>query len=365
MSITAENSKSITDNFNKLNRVVVEDSRFKWLGITLIFPLVFLNGWLGFKFLQYCQPLVTIFLLAGLLAFILNYPVSILQRRGVKRTFAVASVFIFTLLVVTALGVTLIPVVLQQFHEMMKLLPQWVDSGEQKIQVVHDWAISHGLNVNVNQIYTKVTDRLPDELQFLTNNIFQIVVEALDSISEAIITVVLTFYFLIDGERLWNGTFKRLPFNSSQKIQQSLQKNFQNYLIAQLALGLLEGVSLTIVLFLLKVPFALLFGLGVGISCIIPFGDVVGLSAVTLIIAVHHFGLALKVLAVAVVVDQIIDQAIAPRLLGSITGLRPIWVLISLLVFTYTGGLLGLLIAVPVAGFIKDAVDGFPGYSNN
>ena len=58
-----------------------------------------------------------------------------------------------------------------------------------------------------------------------------------------------------------------------------------------------------------------------------------------------------------VIIDQLIDQAIAPRLLGSFTGLRPIWVIISLLLGTYVGGILGLLIAVPFAGFIKDTVD--------
>jgi predicted PurR-regulated permease PerM len=67
-----------------------------------------------------------------------------------------------------------------------------------------------------------------------------------------------------------------------------------------------------------------------------------------------------KVAAVAVVIDQVIDQAIAPRLLGRFTGLRPVWVLVALLVGTKIGGLLGLLVAVPLASFIKSAADGFP-----
>ncbi len=86
---------------------------------------------------------------------------------------------------------------------------------------------------------------------------------------------------------------------------------------------------------------------------------------VTLIIASHNFWLAVKILAVAIIIDQLIDQAIAPRLLGRFTGIRPVWVIISLLVGTYVGGLLGLLIAVPVAGFIKDAADGFVSLSGD
>jgi predicted PurR-regulated permease PerM len=109
----------------------------------------------------------------------------------------------------------------------------------------------------------------------------------------------------------------------------------------------------------------LLFGLGVGLLSLIPFGDVVSIALITLIIATHDFWLAVKVVAVAAVIDQLIDQAIAPRILGKFTGLRPIWVLISLFVGTYVGGLLGLLIAVPFAGFIKDAADGFVGISGD
>jgi predicted PurR-regulated permease PerM len=170
---------------------------------------------------------------------------------------------------------------------------------------------------------------------------------------------VLTFYLLLDGPRIWEGLFKKLPGNFAQQVSQSIQQNFQNYLIGQGTLALLMGVSETLMFLAFQVQFALLFGLGVGLLSLIPFGDVVSLVVITFIIATHDFWLAVKVFAVAVVIDQLIDQAIAPRLLGRFTGLRPIWVLIALLVGTNVGGVLGLLIAVPVAGFIKDAADGF------
>ncbi|MFH7026473.1 MAG: AI-2E family transporter [Heteroscytonema crispum UTEX LB 1556] len=331
----------------------------QWLIITLLFPLVFLNGWLVFKFFQYFQPLVITFVLATLLAFILNYPVSILEKRGIKRNLAVTLVFISTLVILIALGITLVPIVLQQFHEMAKLLPQWIDSSEQKFETLNDWAVNHGLKVNFGNIFTQITDRLPNEFEFFADKLLSLVRDTIDSLSEALITVVLTFYFLLDGGRLWQGIFKKLPLNIGQQVRQSLHQNFQNYLIGQIVLALMMGVSLTLMFLVLQVPFALLFGLGVGLLSLIPFGDVVSIALITLIIASHDFWLAVKVVAVATVIDQLIDQAIAPRILGKFTGLRPIWVLISLFVGTYIGGLLGLLIAVPFAGFIKDATDGF------
>jgi len=348
----------------KLIMTVSLNQLLKWLIITLLFPLIFLNGWLVFRFFQYFQPLVTTFVLATLLAFILNYPVSILEERGVKRSYAIGLVFFSTIIILGALGITLVPIVLVQFHEMVQQLPQWIDSNEQKLQILNDWAINHSLKVNFSQIFTQITDRLPNELEFLGDKIFSVILDAIDSISEALITIVLTFYLLADGKRIWDGIFKKLPLSFGHKVRQSIHKNFQNYLIGQVALALLMGVSLTIVFLVFKVPFALLFGLGVGILSLIPFGDVVSLAVITLIIASHDFWLAVKVLAASVVIDQLIDQAIAPRLLGSFTGLRPIWVLVSLLVGTYIGGLLGLLIAVPIAGFIKDAADNFVSISD-
>ncbi len=331
----------------------------RWLIFTLLFPLVFLNGWLAFLLVKSLQPVVTILVLATLLAFVLNYPVSILQQRGVKRGYAVALVFILALVIVVALGITLLPIVLEQFNDMAKVLPQWIDSSEEKLQILNDWFSRHKLNVNLSQLLTQITNKLPNELEFISDKLLSIIIDTIDSISESLITVVLTFYLLLDGPRIWEAIFKKLPGNVAQDISQSIQQNFQNYLIGQGSLALLMGFSVTLLFLAFQVQFGLLFGLGVGLLSLIPFGDVVSLIVITFIIATHDFWLAAKVFAVAVVIDQLIDQAIAPRLLGKFTGIRPIWVLIALLVGTNVAGVLGLLVAVPIAGFIKDVADGF------
>ncbi|MBW4564362.1 MAG: AI-2E family transporter [Mojavia pulchra JT2-VF2] len=340
----------------------------KWLILALLFPLVFLNGWLAFRFFEYFQPIVTIFVLSTLLAFILNYPVSVLQERGLKRSYAVGIVFTLTLVILIAVGITLLPIVLEQFHEIVKLLPQWIDSSEEKIKNINDFVLSQNVKINFSQMLAQITEHLPNELEYLADRILSIIRDTIDSVSEAIVTVVLTFYLLLDGPRIWDSIFQKLPWSFSQKIRQSLQQNFQNYLIGQVSLAFLMGVSETLMFLGFQIQFALLFGLGVGTLSLIPFGDVVSLVLITLIIASHDFWLAVKIFAVAFVIDQLIDQAIAPRLLGRFTGIRPIWVIISLLVGTYIGGVLGLLIAVPLAAFIKDIADGFvsiSGYSKN
>lgn len=337
----------------------------KWLIFTLLFPAIFLNGWLALRLFQYFQPLITILVLASLLAFILNYPVSGWETRGVRRNYAVALVFISTLVMLVALGIILLPNILEQFHEIATLLPQWIDSSETKLKSLNDWALGQRLKVNLGEILIQITNRLPSELEFLSDKLLSIIIDTIDSISEGLVTVVLTFYFLVDGARIWELFFKKIPWSISQKISKSIQHNFQNYLIGQLSLALLMGFSQTLMFLAFQIKFALLFGLGVGILSLIPFGDVLSLIIITLVTATHDFWLAIKVLVVAIIIDQLIDQAIAPRLLGKFTGLRPVWVIISLLIGTYTAGLLGLLIAVPIAGFIKDVLEDFASLSED
>ncbi|MBD2295867.1 AI-2E family transporter [Anabaena sphaerica FACHB-251] len=329
----------------------------KWLILTLLFPLIFLNGWLLFLLLQYFQPLVTTLILAVLLAFILNYPVSVIQRWGIKRNYAVTLVVLATVIILAAVGIILIPIILEQFHEMAKLLPQWIEDSSAKLQKLNIWVFGQRWQLDLSQILTNIINRLPNELEYISDKLFSLIVNTIDSISEALITVVLTIYLLIDGERIVEGLLKKLPGNFGQAVKNSLQQNFQNYLIGQISLALLMGFSQTLMFLVFRVQFGLLFGLGVGILSLIPFGDVVSLIIIISIIASHDFWLAVQILAVAVVIDQLIDQAIAPRLLGKFTGIRPIWVIISLLMGTYIAGVLGLLIAVPVAGVIKDTVD--------
>ncbi|MBK1986556.1 AI-2E family transporter [Sphaerospermopsis aphanizomenoides BCCUSP55] len=337
----------------------------KWLILTLLFPLIFLNGWLLLSLLQYFQPLVTTLVLAILLAFILNYPVSVVQQWGMKRNYAVTLVVLLTVIILAAVGITLIPNILQQFHEMVKLLPQWIETSVAKLQNLNIWFFGQRWQLDLSQIFTNIINRLPNELEYISDQLFSLIINTIDSISETLITGVLTIYLLIDGERIVEGFLKKLPVEFGQAVKHSLQQNFQNYLIGQISLALLMGISQTLMFLVFRVQFGLLFGLSVGIFSLIPFGDVVSLIVIILIVASHDFWLAVKILVVAVVIDQLIDQAIAPRLLGKFTGIRPIWVIISLLVGTYIAGVLGLLIAVPVAGVIKDTIDAISGEVEN
>ncbi len=336
------------DSFRKLSRLLV---------LGLILPLAVLNGWVLIQVFQYFQPLVNIFVLAILLSFILNYPVQLIEKLGIRRIYAVISIALLTVVILVVAGLTLIPHLLEQFSVMVQQLPESIDAARVQLQFLDKWATRHHLPFSLSQLVTQITSRLGSELQTIAGEIFTKAVYTIDSISAAVVVVVLALYLLLDGVRIWSGIFQKLPHRFAVQMQEALQQNFQNYLIAQLSLASLIGFSMTIAFFALKVPFALLFGVVLAIMAVVPFGDIVGFTLISLFVASQNFWLGVNVLVVAIAIDQLIDQAVAPRLLGGFTGLRPLWVLVSLLVGTKILGLLGLITAVPIAGFIKRTVD--------
>jgi predicted PurR-regulated permease PerM len=89
---------------------------------------------------------------------------------------------------------------------------------------------------------------------------------------------------------------------------------------------------------------------------LIPFGGSVGIALTTSLVSLQDVSMGLRVLIAAVIVQQILENLIAPRILGSFTGLNPVWILISVLTGARIGGLLGVIVAVPCAVVIKSII---------
>ena len=203
----------------------------------------------------------------------------------------------------------------------------------------------------------QIIDRLKSQLQSITEKALNIALFTVTSLIDWLLTIVLTFYLLQHGDDLWTSLLSWLPTQFRQPFSQTLSQSFQKFFLGQLILATSLGSSLTLAFLWLRVPFGLLFGLTIGTIALVPFGGSVGIALVTLLVALRDFWLGVKVLTTALLVQQIIENIVAPRVLGSITGLNPVWVFISILTGARVGGLLGVIIAVPTAVVIKTALE--------
>jgi predicted PurR-regulated permease PerM len=329
----------------------------RWLSIGLAFPLIFLNGWLLFLLAQQLEPLVSILITATLIAFLLDYPIRFLQKLGVKRIWSVALVFLIFVLIVSALVLVLGPLVLRQANELITRLPDWIKSGQQQLKSLETWATDQQLPIDVSSNITQLVERLSLTLRSLTSQLISLTLSAISSIVNIFLTLVFAIFLVLRGESLWNGILGWLPPRWNDQIRNSLPQNFEGYIAGQATIAVILSVSQTIVLVVLGAPLTLLFGLMIGTASLIPFGGTTAILTVSLLLALQNFWLGVKVLIVAEIVLQINENFVGPRILGEITGLNPVWTLISLFLGVKLGGVLGLIIAVPFASFIKGTTD--------
>lgn len=331
------------------------------LAISLAAPLTVLNAWALSSIFSYFQSLLVVLIVASLFAFILNYPVSWLQRRGTQRTQAAIIVFLLALLGVLVLGVTLLPLAIGQAQQLVVRLPEWFDSGQRQLVMLDQRLTDLGVPISLDGIIIQINDRLKGQLQIIAgkalNLTLDLAVFTVAKLIDVLLTVISTFYLLQHGDEVWENIIGWLPDRIQQPFSTTLRLSFQNYFLGQIISSTCMAFGLTSSFLLLKVPFGLLFGLTIGLMALVPFGGSVGIALVTFLVGLRDIGTAFQVLAVALIVQQIVENGIAPRVLGSVTGLNPFWVFVSILTGARVGGFLGVVVAVPTAVLVREALD--------
>ncbi|AKE63447.1 Permease [Microcystis aeruginosa NIES-2549] len=329
----------------------------RWLRLSLVFPLLFLNGWLLFQLFSYLEPLVSIFVTASLLAFVLDVPIKLLQRRGVNRSGSIAIVFLIALLILIVLGLILIPQIVEQLSSLINSLPQWIESGTEQIQNLEKWDKTQKYAIYIEQSITQLSERLTNVLQTLSTQLLSFVLGTINSILNILFVLVLTVFLVLYGEQIWEGILSWIPSPWNLKLRTIIRQTFETYFAGQTILAGILSLAQIFVFVILKVDYALLFGVAIGITTLIPFASAFTIIGISTLLMFQDFWLGLKVLTLTIIVGQINDNVIAPRLMGGMIGLNPVWIILSLFIGGKVAGILGLLIAVPIASVLKSTID--------
>jgi predicted PurR-regulated permease PerM len=328
-----------------------------WLKLWLLFPLFFLNGWLLLLLIDYLQPFIVILVLSAIFAFLLNLPAQFLQKRGVLRPWARAIVLSIALLGLGGTALTIGPLIVEQLSALVANLPQLVESGDNQLQALKNFAIAQNLPIDLTDLLNRAIDRLGSVFQLASSQLLNVLTGTISSLINILSFLVLTLFMIIGGESAWDGIFSWLPSPWNETLQESIQTTFRRYFGTQALLAGLIGMAQTLSLILFGIPYAVLFGVMIGLTTLVPYASAFTIMLVSIIVALQDFGLGVKVLIAAIAIGQVNDILISPRLMGETIGLNPIWLIAALFVGGRVGGVLGLLVAVPVASVIKSTAD--------
>jgi predicted PurR-regulated permease PerM len=319
--------------------------------------LILVTGWATLYALSYVGELISILLTAALIAFLLNYAVAVVQT-FLPRSVAAVLVYLGAAVAVVFIALTLVPPVFNQGRQLVTNLPLLLEQGQQQLASFQDWSVAHKLPFDVRILASQLLARVQAQAEAIASTGLGLVVGTFNWFLDFILILVISFYMLIDGDRVWRGLTSFLSAKIRDELTQSLQRNLQRFVTGQLLLGLFMAIILTPAFWVLNVPFFLLFAVVIGLLEVIPFiGASLGIATVVIVVAFIDWWLALEVLGVAIALQQVKDNVIAPRIMGNLTGLSPVIIFVSLLLGGQVGGLLGVILAIPLTGVVKSLAE--------
>lgn len=312
------------------------------------FLLFIACGWAILQVLTYFESIITIFSFAAIIAFLLSYPVRWLSR-FLPYSVAATLVFLLSLLIVIIFTATLGIRILSQGQQLIDNIIASLNSLYPQFTQLETFLRERNLQVNLNVVRETIREQIFTGISYIITNLQGF----LTNLLTLIIIAVVAFYMLLDGNRLWNFIVKILPKYQRHQFTRIVKRNFLGFFRGQLLLCLFLTTSTFIIFVVLQVPFPLILSLIAGIFDLIPgIGATLGVGFITLIVLAQNVWLALKVLAACILLQQIQDNLISPRIMQNTVQISPVIVFLALLFGAKVAGLLGIFLSIPIAGVI-------------
>ncbi len=304
---------------------------------------------LGLWFLYLIREVAVMMFAAVILYTVLRSAVSWLEGKRMPRGLSVLLIYIVLLAVLAGIIGLVVPPVAREVGELVQDLPILWNSAMDKFSDIRSYTQEQGFYSNIQELFSALEGWLTNA----SRGIFSGIMSLFGGIASFLIILVMTFYLLTEERaikkffetvipRPYQGVF----FNLAGLFQQKMQGWAKGSLVLMMVIFLLIYIGLTI----LQVPYALVLALLAGILEIVPYIGPLTSAIPILFLAFTQSPLTgLLTLALIVVVQQLENHLIAPKVMKQAVGLNPIVSIISVIAGAKLAGFVGVLLAIPVA----------------
>ncbi|HEY9629105.1 MAG TPA: AI-2E family transporter [Coleofasciculaceae cyanobacterium] len=307
--------------------------------VLLRYLLLFGCGWITVVLVNYFYTTIALFTAAGIFAALLNYPVAWLSRY-LPRGLAIALSFMGAIALLAGL-ITIIG--LEVMNQGQELLAQLQEALKQQNFLPFQDILNQ---LDISRVFGTLQTGLASGLS-LVQSIFS-------GVFTGIFGAVISLYMLIDGEKLWHLFLRLVPAHSRDRFAQTFRQSFLGFLRGQLVLMVFLASASFIAFSLLGVNYSLILAVIIGILDAVPgVGATLGVLVVTLLVLASQGGaIAFKVVIACVLLQQLQDNVVHPKVMGDVLELNPVILFLALFIGERVAGLLGVFLAIPIAGMI-------------
>ena len=288
------------------------------------------------------------------LAVALGPAVDLYERRGhLPRGVAILFVYLTILGAIVGLGLLVVPPIVNGVNHFVGKVPTYVQDLR-KNKTVRKYDNKYHVTQKLNEEAKKLPSRLGTAASALTS----VTVGVFSAIFQLVTVLVLTFFFLLDGKRIVAWGLRQLPEERAVRVRSVMLDVYEatsGYVAGNLIISVIAGTGTYIVLRILGVPFAVPLSVLMAFLDLIPLvGATIGGVGIGIVAAIADFPTALIVWAIYFIVyQQIENNILQPVIYRRTVALHPLVVLIAVLIGGSQLGVLGALIAIPVAAGLQ------------
>jgi len=329
--------------------------------VTLFLLLLF-----GVATIYFLGNLIAPLLAAIVIAYLLDWPVAMLCRWHINRTAATSVVLLLFISLMALMAVSLLPNIWRQSLNLLKELPSMLNQAQSYLLTLPD-AYPELFDVVMIEslLQTIRANLLSTGESLLTASLLSLIgIAAL--LVYAILVPLLVFFILKDKQQLLGSVERFLPDNRQLAVQVWTEMNAQivNYIRGKVMEILIVGIVSYLVFEVLGLNYALLLGVLVGLSVLIPY---IGAAAATVPVAMvglfqwgwtAQFGYLMAAYAIIQALD---GNVLVPVLFSEAVNLHPIAIIIAVLVFGGLWGFWGVFFAIPLATLVKAVINAWVG----
>lgn len=302
-----------------------------------------------------------------LIVFLLKGPVNMLVRRGLKRTWASIIAYVGMILIFTGLLIWVIPALGKQFAVFSQQFPVYYQSARGFFGDMQTQYDALALPVWFNETMQQVNDSLAEWLTGFSASFAEGVISAGGAILSGVVSMVtglvIGFLLLNSLPKVKQGVLHSLPPSvrpEAHELVGRMNVVVGGFIKGQALIALIVGILTGVTMSLLGIPFAGMIGVIAGVTNIIPYvGPIVGGSVAAIVALFIDPWLALWAIIAVIVIQQLESTFLSPKIMSDQVGIHPVLVIVVLMAGASLGGLMGMLLAVPVAGIIRVTWDFF------
>ena len=328
--------------------------------VTLFLLLAF-----GFALIYFFGSLLTPFLVALVLAYLLDWPVLKLMRLGLPRTWATLVILVLFITTMVMLTLGLIPTVWNQGVNLVKAMPQMLKQGQDFLLTLPQSNPDIFNEELIKSAWFAVQERIVGSGEAIVTASFSSLFDLAAIMIYVILVPLLVFFMLKDKRILINSLVNVLPRNRrlAMAVWDEMNGQIANYIRGKVFEIIIVGVTTWLVFFITGLQYAVFLAVAVGFSVLIPYIGAVAVTVPVMLVGLFQWGATpeFTYMIVAYGIVQALDgNLLVPILFSEAVNLHPVAIIMSVLVFGGLWGFWGVFFAIPLATLVKAVFNAWP-----